>query len=77
MRYAWGKQSSELGVTHKEPTLCFNGNQRTDQANIAGLSNVPLRVPCKRTFNVCTGTPFNVLEYPHTKNERVALSVER
>jgi transposase-like protein len=44
--------------------LCFNGNQATDQENVAGLSDVPLREPCKRTFNERTTTPFNYLEYP-------------
>ncbi len=44
--------------------MCFNGNQGTNQAYIAGLSDVPLREPCKRTFNERTGTPFNFLEYP-------------
>jgi hypothetical protein len=40
--------------------LGFNGNQ----ANIARLSSVPLREPCKRTFYERTGTLFNYLEYP-------------
>ncbi len=41
-----------------------NGNQGTDQEHLAGLSDVPLREPCKRTFNGRTGTSFNSLEYP-------------
>ena len=28
------------------------------------VSDVPLREPCKRTFNERTGTPFNFLDYP-------------
>ena len=51
-------------MSHELPTLCFNGNQGIDQANVARLSNVPLREPCKRTCNECTGTPFNFLDYP-------------
>jgi hypothetical protein len=44
--------------------LCVNRNQGTDQENLAGLSDILLREPCKRTFNERTGTPFNYLEYP-------------
>jgi transposase-like protein len=35
-----------------------------NQENRAGLSDVLLREPCKRTFDERTGTPFNSLEYP-------------
>jgi hypothetical protein len=49
---------------HELPPLCVNRNQRTNQENLAGLSDILLREPCKRTFNERTGTPFNYLEYP-------------
>jgi hypothetical protein len=51
-------------VNYELPTLCVNCNQRTGQENFAGLSDILLREPCKRTFNERTGTPFNSLEYP-------------
>ncbi len=44
--------------------MCFNDNQGTDQENVTRLSHIPLREPCKRTFNERTGTAFNFLEYP-------------
>jgi hypothetical protein len=51
-------------VNHELPTLYVNRTQGTDQENLAGLSDILLREPCKRTFNERTGTPFNSLEYP-------------
>jgi hypothetical protein len=51
-------------VTHELPALRFNDNQGTDQANVAGHSDLPLREACKQTFNERTGTAFNFLQYP-------------
>jgi hypothetical protein len=43
--YACGEQPSQPsseGVPHELPILCFNRHQRTNQANLAGLSDVLL-----------------------------------
>jgi putative transposase len=44
--------------------LRIPSHKRTAQDHRAWVSDIPLREPCRRTFNERTGTPFNFLEYP-------------
>jgi DDE domain len=55
---------SSRGRTHELPVLRFTYRQGTNQEDVTGLSDIPVREPCQRTFNGRTGTLFNFLEYP-------------
>ena len=51
-------------MSYELPTLCIPEHKRTAQDHCAWVSDIPLREPCRHTFNERTGTPFNFLEYP-------------